>query len=305
MKGDALFLGVDGGGTRCRARLCDRFGNTIGEGIGGPANIRLGLEESFASVRDTTLQCLNVAGLSQRHLGRITACLALAGASEPAHLAAAQAHHHPFRHAVFTNDAHAACVGAHEGQDGGIVIIGTGTIGWAVVSDRHHRIGGWGFPLSDEGSGVWLGCEALRRVLWAHDGRIEWTDLLTTLFSQFETNPHVIVRWMTTAKPRDFGPLAPAVLEYAARNDPVGGELVRLAAGHIDALAARLVAAGASQLSVIGGLAEKLALWLAPETKARLVPPKGDALSGALQLARAAAETAEQEVFDPRRELRR
>ena len=103
---------------------------------------------------------------------------------------------------------------------------------------------------------------------------------------------------MTTAKPRDFGRLAPAVVEYAARNDPVGGELVRLAAHHIDELAALLVAAGASQLSVVGGLAEKLALWLAPETK-------GDALSGALQLARAAAKTAEREVFEPRRERRR
>jgi glucosamine kinase len=308
VEADALFLGVDGGGTQCRARLCDRSGSCLGEGIAGPANIRLGLEESFASVHDAAMQCLRGAGLSRQHLGRIMACLALAGVSEPAHLLAAQAYPHPFRRAVFTNDAHAACVGAHQGRDGGIIVIGTGTIGWAVVAGRHHRVGGWGFPISDEGSGAWLGCEALRRVLWAHDGRIAWTDMLRELFAQFETNPHAIVRWMTAAKPRDFGGLAPLLIEHAARNDPVAGELVRAAAGHIDALADRLAAAGASRLSLVGGLGQKLEPWLAPATKARLVAPAGDALNGALLLARSAADssaTVGQGLFESGLELRR
>ncbi|MFD1331301.1 N-acetylglucosamine kinase, partial [Methylopila musalis] len=33
----ALFLGVDGGGTRCRARLADAGGRVLGEGLSGPA----------------------------------------------------------------------------------------------------------------------------------------------------------------------------------------------------------------------------------------------------------------------------
>ena len=37
-----LFIGVDAGGTRCRARLVDQAGTVLGEGQGGPANIRLG-----------------------------------------------------------------------------------------------------------------------------------------------------------------------------------------------------------------------------------------------------------------------
>ena len=47
-----LFLGVDGGGTQCRARLADRAGRILGEGIAGPANIRLGLEASLAAPAD-------------------------------------------------------------------------------------------------------------------------------------------------------------------------------------------------------------------------------------------------------------
>ena len=291
MNANALLLGVDGGGTRSRARLCASSGSKLGEATAGPANIRFGLEQSFTAVLEAATQCLGQAGLSSGDLRRIVACLALAGASEPAELSAAQKRKHPFGKAIVTTDAHAACVGAHRGQDGGVVVVGTGSVGWAQIKGRHYRVGGWGLPISDEGSGAWLGCEALRRVLWAHDGRIAWTGLLTALFDRFESNPHVVVREMSAAAPRRFAALAPLIIEHASRQDPVGAELLRLAAGHLDALAQRLVALGAERLALVGGLAPHLEPLLAPATRRHLVAPVGDALQGALQLARAAADS--------------
>jgi glucosamine kinase len=290
LKANALLLGVDGGGTKCRARLCAPSGATLGEAVAGPANIRLGLETSLAAVLQATWQCLDQAGLSSRDLPRVIACLALAGASEPATLAAAQAKKHPFGRTTITTDAHAACVGAHGGGDGGIIVVGTGSIGWAEIGGRHYRVGGWALPVSDEGSGAWLGCEALRRVLWAHDGRIAWTALLNALFDRFQRDPHAIVQWTSEALPRDFGSLAPQVVEHAMRGDPAGIELMQLAAAHVDALAARLVGLGARRLSLVGGLALYMTPWVSEHTHAHLVPPAGDALDGALQLARVAAE---------------
>lgn len=283
-----LFLGVDGGGTRCRARLTDAAGTVLGEGVAGPANIRLGLDESFRAVLDAAGQCLAQAGLSFDD--PIIACLALAGASEPANAAAAQAYSgHRFRRMLIATDAHAACVGAHRGQDGGVIIVGTGSIGWAVLAGRNCRVGGWGFPASDEGSGAWLGCEVVRRTLWAHDGRTAWTTLLRNMSQEFGSDPHAIVRWMGSARPRDFATLAPLVVEHASRGDAAGCELMRLAASHVDALAAGLAAHGARRLVLAGGLAKSIEPWLSRETTVRLVAPAGDALEGALQLARAAA----------------
>jgi glucosamine kinase len=184
-----LFLGIDGGGTSCRARLADFEGIVLGEGSAGPANIRIGLNESFRAVLEATDQCLAQAGYTSEEVD-LVACLALAGASEPMDLAAARAYKHPFLRTVITTDAHAACVGAHGGKDGGIIIIGTGSVGWAVLGGSVHRVGGWGFPVSDEGSGAWLGCEAARRVLWAHDGRLAWTGLLERIYEHFECDPH-------------------------------------------------------------------------------------------------------------------
>jgi glucosamine kinase len=283
-----LFLGVDGGGTRCRARLADATGAILGEGLAGPANIRIGLDESLRSVMDAAGQCLAQAGAARD--APVAACLALAGASEPREAASAHAACAGRFHRVhIATDAEAACVGAHRGEDGGVIIVGTGSIGWAICGGRSVRIGGWGFPVSDEGGGAWLGCEAVRRTLRAHDGRSAWTPLLRRVCAEFGSDPHAIVRWMGLAKPRDFARLAPLVLDHATHGDAAASEIMRLAAGHIDAIAGRLAEHGAPRLAPMGGLAAAIEPWLAPATCTRLVPPAGDALDGALRIARSAA----------------
>jgi glucosamine kinase len=287
-----LLLGIDGGGTRCRARLAAPSGRVLGEGIAGPANIRFGLEESFAAVFEAASQCLRVAGLEQTATARITACLALAGATEPGDLAAARRHPLPFRTAVITSDVHAACVGAHAGKDGGVVVVGTGTIGFAQLAGRYYRVGGWGFPVSDEGSGTWLGAEVLRGVLWAHDARIGWTPLLRDVFARFARDPHAIVALIGRARPKDYAALAPLVVA-AAPSDPVAAALMRRAAAHVDALLAALAALGAGRLTLVGGLAAAIEPWLAADMRRRLAAPAGDALDGALMLARGAVVQAE------------
>jgi hypothetical protein len=98
-----------------------------------------------------------------------------------------------------------------------------------------------------------------------------------------------MVRWMGSARPRDFATLAPLVVECAARADAAARPLMRRAARHIDTLAARLAAHGATRLALAGGLARSIEPWLADGTRARLVAPAGDALDGALRIARSAA----------------
>src|SRR5919109_389665 len=139
-----LLLGIDGGGGRCRARLCTISGAVLSEGTAGSANVRLGAEQSFASVHEAAVQCMSGAGLSSRDFDRVVACLALAGTSEPSQLEAARAREHPYRKTVFVTDAEAACIGAHGGRNGGVIVIGTGSIGWAELNGRQYRIGGWG-----------------------------------------------------------------------------------------------------------------------------------------------------------------
>jgi glucosamine kinase len=144
-------------------------------------------------------------------------------------------------------------------------------------------------PISDEGSGAWLGCEAIRRLLWALDGRIGATALLQALADKFGNDPHAVVAWAHAASPGDFATLAPDVFEHATRGDPIARELVGLAARHIDGLADRLISIGAARLALVGGCAPSLLSSLGEGTRSHLVEPAGDALSGALQLAHSVA----------------
>jgi glucosamine kinase len=287
---DLLLLGVDGGGTNCRARLSAMSGTVLADAVTGPANLRLGLEQSFSSVMEAAARCLTRAGMGGRDFARVVACLALAGASEPNYAAAAKAYKHPFHRAVITTDAHAACVGAHGDRDGGIIVAGTGSVGWALVKGETYRVGGWGLPLSDEGSGAWLGTELLRLILWAHDGRTTWTPLLRNVFADFGEDPHAILEWLAQARPGDLGAFAPRIVDFANEGDQAGVELMSLAAKNIDALAARLISVGADRLSLVGGLSPSLRSWLSNATQSHLVEPEGDALTGALVLARKAAQ---------------
>ena len=162
-----------------------------------------------------------------------------------------------------------------------------------MLNGKSHRVGGWGLPLSDEGSGAWLGCEALRRVLWALDGRIGWTPLLRALFAEFADNPHAIVRWAQTRDATRFriacaaaSSITPAAAIRSAANWSA------LAAGHIDALAARLIAARRDAAGAGRRAARRSSSRGSAEAaKSRLVEPLGDALHGAVHLARAAAQS--------------
>lgn len=59
------------------------------------------------------------------------------------------------------------------GQDGIMVIVGTGSIGLAIKDNEEFRCGGFGFKLEDEGSGYWIGHQALKLFCKMIDGRVK------------------------------------------------------------------------------------------------------------------------------------
>ncbi len=281
-----LFIGVDGGGTGCRARIEDADGRVLGTGIAGPAAVRLGIDRSFAAVETACRGALEEAGLPCEALGSMVAGVGLAGVGRKGLQEQLIAHPHPFGAVTYVNDATIACIGAHGGRDGGIVIIGTGSVGFAVVGGREVRVGGYGFPISDEGSGADLGLHAIRLALRAFDERGTATALTRDVLNRFQNDPFEAVAWMDKATATDYATFAPLVMRHADNGDPVARRVVRDAAEQIDELVRRLVECGDPRIALLGGLASPMQLWLAPDVQRRLSPIEGDAVDGALLLAR-------------------
>ncbi len=296
-----LFIGIDGGGSGCRARVADREGRVLGAGTAAPAAVRLGIERALAAVHGAAREATANAGLPVEAITRMHAVVGLAGIGRKLVLDALNAAPHPFSSVAYVNDATIACIGAHQGRDGGIVITGTGSVGLALLDGREIRVGGYGFPISDEGSGADLGLRAIRCALRGHDGRIAATKLTREVMARFDNDPFEAVAWADRATATDYAQLAPLVMDHAENGDGVARDIVTQAAHEIDALARRLAACGVPHIALLGGLAPRIAGWLAADVRTQLVPSEGDALDGALTLARRFAAAANPNTSSPRK----
>lgn len=279
------FLGVDGGGTGCRARIEDATGRVLGQGLSGPASTRLGIEQAWASVSSAFEAAIEDAGIEAGKIARIHAGIGLAGIGRRGALKALQAIAHPFASIDFVSDGIGACLGAHSGRDGAIVISGTGSVGLGFVDGRDLRVGGYGFPISDEGSGADLGLKAVQFALRAHDGRTEQTALLAEVMQRFQNDTAEAVAWMDRSTATDYAAFAPMVLRHADQGDLFGRRIVQGAAEQVDTLIRSLFEKGAPRVTLLGGLSTALEPWLAPDVRRRLKPADGDAVAGAIILA--------------------
>ncbi len=277
------FIGVDGGGTKCRVRLVDEAGKVLGEAIGGPANFRLG-QSSWDNIIAACRDAARAAGLSDADLGRVHAGMGIAGVIADSYRAAAEAMPHPFGTLAVDNDAYAAWLGAHEGRDGAILILGTGSCGLAVVGGTRHNVGGWGSDISDEASGCVIGREALRRTLWVHDGLVAMSPLARELLDMFHGKPEEAVEWARTARPTDLAKLAPRVYAHAQDGDPIATDIIKGVIRDAERMLDGLRKFGATRISLVGGLAKRTEAWLSPEARVGIVPPLHDAIDGAILL---------------------
>jgi glucosamine kinase len=285
-KQGAIYLGVDGGGSRCRARLEAEHGALLGEGNSGPATTRLGTDKAWRSIMHACAAAAEQAGLAHEEFSRIHAGIGIAGLGRRGAEAALKEIVHPFASVRFISDGLAACLGAHSGADGAIVVAGTGSIGVGLIGGHELRFGGYGFPISDEGSGADIGLQAIRLALRAADGRAETSPLLEEVLGAFDQNAYQAVAWSEQATATDFAAFAPMVLRHAMRGDPIGRRIFENAADAIGDLLDLFFHRGIGRLSLVGGLSEAISNWLTPDLRARLKPPDGDALAGALLVAR-------------------
>ena len=179
--------------------------------------------------------------------------------------------------------SHAGALGLTPGV---VVAAGTGAVALGTdLSDIWVRGDGWGHLLGDDGSGAWIGAAGLRAALRAHDGRAGGSAvLLERLVARFgapdalpaQLYPHADVARRLAAFAPEVADVAPEIVAEAGR---------RLAGTARAALHPGLP----RRVSWAGGLWRLPGLLPAFRDElgdVELVPPRGDALAGAVALAR-------------------
>ncbi|HEX2914323.1 MAG TPA: BadF/BadG/BcrA/BcrD ATPase family protein [Chloroflexia bacterium] len=183
-----LFAGVDGGGSKTMAVVVDEHGRELGRYAAGASNYHgIGLEAALESVREAISKAVLAANVQDAAPERVL--LGLAGIDRPADYARwreALAGHEALAAQVdLCGDSHLILYALPKAQGLG-VIAGTGSI--ALGQDargKQVRSGGWGHFLGDEGSGFWLGHEALYAAVRASDGRGPKTSLLPLILKEW------------------------------------------------------------------------------------------------------------------------
>jgi len=276
----SYFLGIDGGGTGCRAAIADGSGRIIGQGAAGPANISVETEMACANILAAARAALADAG--RGHLDELAAVLGLAGANVAAATRSLQAML-PFRHTRIVTDAVTAATGALGGEDGIVAAMGTGSVFAVQIGGEMRQYGGRGFLLGDEGSGAVLGRTLLSEALRAQDGFAAMSPLLGAVLDELG-GVEGAISFGLHARPAEFAAFAPRVV---AGDDPAGERIFTAALAQIRAMIDTLQAGRGLPVVFLGGLGAHYAARLQGLWPMR--PPRGSALDGALHLARQGA----------------
>jgi glucosamine kinase len=306
----AIFLGIDGGGSKTSCLIGDET-SVLGTGTAGPSNVvRVGEAQARESLAAAIGQACMVANLKPAEISRV--CVGLAGA---ARLEIRELVRGIISEIIsgeiipgeidVVGDNVIALEAAFGSGPGVIVIAGTGSIAYGRNRDgQTARAGGWGFAISDEGSGHWIGHAAVAAALRAWDeNQDENAPLLTSVMKAWGlgTREKLVLAANATPSP-DFAALFPVVLASADSGNRTARDVLAQAGSRLAELAGIVVRrlfpdSGAVPAAMSGGVFRSSALvrqvfyngLRSEHPDVALNPSVMEPVRGALELARKGA----------------
>lgn len=222
-----FFLGIDGGGSKTRCLVGDKA-SVLGAGNASGCNVlRVGEACARNSLTSAIHEACVQAGISPRQIAR--SCAGVAGAADDGVASLVQRLLIEIVGGAIEviGDMEIALESAFADGIGVVVIAGTGSIAYGRNGHGDTaRAGGWGRMVSDEGSGHWIGIEAIRQALQAHD-RGQDDELLKKLMSALEVGTVSDLAARVNADPApDFASLFPLIEEAAETRNLVAGSVL-------------------------------------------------------------------------------
>ncbi|VEL95862.1 glucosamine kinase [Alteromonas sp. 76-1] len=326
----SYYIGVDGGGTHCRVQLEDEHGNVLSHADAGSANIMTNAAVAMQSIIDASEKAISAIKpisaidkpISEKNkptnpaikLNQIHLAAGLAGANIPSALKQFLSLHHPFKSLTVISDLHAACLGAHNGYAGALIICGTGSAatvftgagtGTSTSTNSYHfkDKGGYGLPISDNASGGWLGLEAVKHSLLVFDELIPQSLLFASICDNLAvSHSHQLVTKVAGFKGKEFGALAPSVVAAYEKGCAAAGALIQQGANYLNDVGQTLTCKAPNEktftnnqdlpLCLVGGLSHVYQPLLSTDLQTRLIEPKSSPQAGVIQYAKQQAALA-------------
>ena len=238
----AFYLGIDGGGTKTRCALGDET-RTLATAVAGGSNIiRSGEALARESLHASVLEVCASAKIEPAQIQNI--CIGAAGAARPEIAAKVQGILAELTPALVevVGDMVIALEAAFGTGPGVIAAAGTGSIVYGRdATGRTARAGGWGFAISDEGSGHWIGKHAVSMIMRARDAGQETALADLVLHAWNLPDLSALVETANSEPSPDFPRLFPIVLKAAAERDSMARAILADAGSQLAGLTAKVI----------------------------------------------------------------
>ena len=233
-----IFLGIDGGGSKTTCEVGDAV-SVLGRGTSSGSNVlRVGEHKARDAFRAAIHEACAAAGIAPSNVERT--CVGVAGGarSETAEIIRKILSKLVSGEIEVVGDMVIAMEAASGSGPGVVVIAGTGSIAYGRnAASETARAGGWGFAISDEGSGHWIGRAAVSAAMRAHDEGLNIALLEGAMKSWGISTREQMILAANSSPPPDFSALFPAVVKAAEASDRTAHEILVRAGAELSRLA--------------------------------------------------------------------
>lgn len=212
------IIGVDGGGTKTEAVAYNLDGKVLKTSLKGFANLLNGKDKALNNIVDSIREIIDELGKDK--LQGIYLGIAGIEVGNNAKYILESVKKAFDIEANLMNDGELALKSMLKGEDGILVIAGTGSIVFGMNNGKVTRCGGWGHLLGDEGSGYKISIDALKNILFEEDNSLKKSDLTIDIMREFNWNcVNEIVEFVYSSSKDEIAKLAPIVSKLAENGD--------------------------------------------------------------------------------------
>ncbi|MGA8531664.1 MAG: BadF/BadG/BcrA/BcrD ATPase family protein [Acidobacteriaceae bacterium] len=238
----AYFLGVDSGGTKAEFVLGDETRELARVRTGTIKRLKVDAVTAEKNLLEGLRQLQSATGVAPRQVLRC--CIGTAGETVP--LVVEWLRDAFGRHVagelIITGDVDVALDSVFFGGRGVLVLAGTGSnVAGRAATGAIVTAGGWGPALADQGSGHFIGLEALRRGFLAIDQRRSTSILDRALAFWKLASLEDLVEFANMNPAPEFSRLTPLIVDAAERRDVVAQEVLEQGGADLASLAGLVI----------------------------------------------------------------
>ncbi|WP_412970903.1 BadF/BadG/BcrA/BcrD ATPase family protein [Glaciecola sp. MF2-115] len=296
----SYFVGIDAGGTHCRASLYDDKARLLGSGKAGPANVF----NDFASAMQQIEHAISLAiSDSKIHTDSSNIVVGAGCAGGQTALAKEQLlkWRHSFKQFYMISDLHASCFAANKGDPCIVIITGTGSSIAHYQASNVAQYGGHGFFHGDDASGAWLGLSAVKLLLKSYDHIVRDDEFCSVISKELELDyppseankaKHIdaILTRFKLKRATDYAVLAPIIVDLYKSDNKTARTLLEKGRDYLISVLQANKLSSDKPIFITGGLASTYQPLLAQQLAQEINIMQGSAQEGAMLYARLQAD---------------